>query len=597
MTANIVNSGTPLSPGASAPLWTDQCDASSNFINTPAPADMVIPINGASGPGAINLPVSITALDQIDQVIVTGTMRGRRGDTLSLTLKHEIYGTIPLIVSHDIRGTLTVPYPLPNETRTFLFGETIPPGYIFQSYISPSSSFTITLPEGQAPTDYYFNYLSGGYSWQVKGRIAGAPAYQITVPAHRYPYAPTYNYDFQPAFGLIQQSVPIVYRGFRYRMLSPMGGDPVAVNEITFVHHQIDTGNPAVGSGENSTGFDPWNDFTGVNLGFSGYLPFTEKLFADYGAHDWLVKSAYQVRTNYNVGASAFFKVDQFYTVRFIRWPDIIWSVEALDQITWESIIPALARYQFYPTDYGDYQDYAERSESLTAVGLDWSGKAADGVWTMEYAATSPVPLDSSPTVAEPLISPTVAIPVVRIDNLVITIKFKTNPQFANTVLSPTVVGGVTTVTTQGNLRSAGDDRALIGILAGISNSTSMGIFCGYALQRIGRTGELYNIAYFVATTCNLNHVNMTRRKAFIEYLGKDWGDVPFSTKGDAGESYVIGNQPWKIFPVRGQIGLKLTVTGSTLTLRLLGTDYPPLTFVDPTVANITNYQKISLNS
>lgn len=606
MPANIVNAGTPLTPSAAAPLWTDLCDTSSNMVNTAAPADIVVPLNGASGPGTIELPTWIQALDQIESVVVGGTIKGKRGDTVSLNLKHETLGAIPLLTNHGIQGALTTAYPLPGEMRTFSFGETIPPGYIFKNFVGTSSALQVTLPEGQAPDFYYASiYNVAVYDWQIKSTTPGGSLSYITVPAHRYPYSPTYNFSNQPAPpGMLNATEPIVFRGFRYRAISG-SGDPILVSTRTFTHPVADENDPDYTNYNLEP--DDWSGFVN-QYGFSGYsqstsAPFSEPLWENYGAHDWTVVSVVRHIDHYNGGTTTtpvtYTRTYDVVTVRFTKYADVTWSVEPLAQVTWETVVPPSAVYQFYPPDYGDFQAMAERSESLNLTSLDWKGKPADGIWTLEFGATSaPIAASLPSTQYGPAaFSPTVNPAIVRIDGLTLTIKFKGNPQYQTAVITPTTPSpGVIQAVTQGNLRSGGDDRSLIAVLCGVNGSTTMGILCGYSLLRVGRTGEIYDVSYFLATTCNVNHVNLTRLIKSISYFGKDWGDRPFSTKGDAGEAFVLGPVQHRIYPVRGQIGLQVKIIGNRLTFMMLG-QYPPLVYQDPTVLNVNTFTKLSLNA
>jgi len=305
-----------------------------------------------------------------------------------------------------------------------------------------------------------------------------------------------------------------------------------------------------------------------------------------------------RVFSTYSIGPSNYVRVVDTYTVKFIKFPDITWSVEPLAQVTWESIIPPSVTYQYYPPDYGDYLLLAERSEALSLTSMDWKGKAADGVWTLEFNATSaPIVAATTTYYSSTAYSPTVQPATVRIDNLIITIKFKPNAQYLTANISSTTPStGVTQAYAQGNLRANGDDRAFIGILCGISGSTTMGILCGYSVLRHGRTGEIYDVSYAIATVCNINHVNSPRNRKAISYWAQNWGDRPFSTKGDAGEAFTLGSTEWRIYPVRGRIGLQVQIQGQQLVFQLMG-QYPPLVLNDPTVTLVNTFTRLSLNA
>jgi hypothetical protein len=376
---------------------------------------------------------------------------------------------------------------------------------------------------------------------------------------------------------------------------------------MTFAHDAFDSG-AITGPTTNyfSTGDDAWNDFLKTtyynnypyNSTDAPYQSYSEALYTDYDAHTWQVINAVQTFTTYTIGVGTEYRLDIVFTVVFVKFPDLVWSVEPLAQVTWESVVPPSAVFQFYPPDYADYLLLAERSEPLELVMEDWKGKPADGVWTLEYIGNSaPIVASSTGSIySSTSYSPSVQPAIVRIDNLFLRIQFKGNPQLQNTVINPTTAGGTTTATTQATLRPNGDDRAFIGILCGLNNSTTMGILCGYAVLRMGRSGQIYDVCYSIATTCNINHVNLPRLLQKIEYLAQDWADKPFSTKGDAGEAWMMGTLLHRIYPVRGQIGLRVKVTGSQLLFNLMG-QYPVLPFIDPTVALITNYQRISINA
>jgi hypothetical protein len=609
MPANVINSGVPLAPGASAPLWTAACDNSTNLVNTAAPPDMVIPLSPTSGPGTDEIPFYITALDQIEEIDIAGTMRGKMGDTITVNLKHETYGVIPLLISHGILGTLTNAYPLPAETKTFLFGETIPSGYVFKNFVGNGSSTFVTLPENISPNTYYYytNYYNyQGFAWQVTQYVAGAASPNITVPAHRYPYTPDYNYDNLPGPALVNGFAPliIIYRGFRYQMVGIGSYEPAIVSTQVFAN-TVFNNIPGSGAlyGYYPTGAQPWNDFQS-NFGiYATNSSFSEQLYNAYNAHDWVVTSIIRtvntVVEQVSLGVFGIFQqVIDSYHVTFLKWPDITWSVTALGQITWQSIFAPSALFQFYPPDYADYNALAERSETLALQSMAWKGFAADGVWTLEVVATSVLPAPalgfSGPsTTYNPNISPA----IVRIDGLQVTVKFKMNSAYASAnIISTVPSAGIVQAYSQGNLRNNGEHRAFVGILCGIAGSTNMGILCGYTVLRISRTGEIYDVAYFIATCCNINNVNSLRFKSAISWFGKDWGDRPFSTKGDAGEAFVLGSVAHRIYPVRGQMGLLVQVAANVLSFQM-SNQYPVLKFVDPTVPLINTFTRISLNA
>jgi hypothetical protein len=601
--ATVINAGTPLSPGASAPLWTDACDSSSNLINTPAPAPLTIPLSDFIGGGNRLLEFGVTAADQIDSIVISGTVKGKLNDVIGLILRHETYGAIPILTNHAIAGVFTTPYPLLGDTRVFNFGETIPTGYVFQSITGPSSSQSIILPEGQAPTDYYYYYTGAGYQWQVSGITPGAAPYLITVPAHRYPYAPTYNYNNVPYFGLTTEDVaPIIFRGFRYRLVSPTGGDPVLVQTKTFQHFLIDTQDTNFTVDQSVTGFESWNDFNSEDL-TSGpsNSSFTEWLWSNYGAHFWqtinTTRKLTRTTTAFDGGIITTEIEYDLITVQFFAYPSIQWSVEALAQVAWEAVLPPSALYQFYPPDYADFENYSERSEPLSLTALDFKGKAADGVWTLEIDSTSvPLPVSSQTGGVLPF-SPSVVPGRVQIFGLQVTINFKTNePYLANPVTPTTPSPGCIQAYGQGNLRLNLDDRAFTGILCGINGSSSMGILCGYSIQRIGRTGMVYNVSYFIATVCSMNNVNSVRNRTAISYWAQDWSDRAFSTKGDLGQAFVLGAYQHRIYPIVGQIGLRVQISGNKLTFHLTG-QYPALVFIDPTVSLVNLFTLYSLNS
>ena len=600
MPANIINSGSPLSGGATAPLWTDSCDNSSNLVNTPAPNQLVVPLGPVKGPGTYELQFPVSALDAIDQVLVTGTLKGKLLDALSINLKHETLGALALLTGHIIESPLSTPYPLPPEIRTFLFGQTIPTGYQFVSFSGPGSSQFLTVPEDINPNNYYYyNYYYAyyqGFSWQVFSVTPGAAPYQITVPAHRQPYTPDYNYDNAPGNIYVTAAAPliVIFRNFRYRILSLGASEATIVSNQSFANIVYDNGTQNSNQGYYSTGQQPWNDFNNYYNTYYGNQSFSEGLYANYGAQDWLVYKVTRVVSNYVVSLGLSFyiatRVVDTYYVKFLKWPDILWEVEPLSQVTWQSIFAPQAQFQFYPPDYTDYLNYAQRSEALSLTSLDWKGKPADGIWTLEVIAatssTNPLPASNNVTPC-----------VVGIDTLQVAIQFKTNNQYLSSTLASTIPSaGIVQAYTQANLRANADDRALIAILCGINGSSTMGFLCGYSILRIGRTGEIYNVSYFVARTCNVNHANMTRNAAAISYWAQNWGDRPFSTKGDAAEAFVMGPTQHRIYPVRGQIGLQVQIKGSQLIFQMMG-QYAPLVVTDPTVPLINKFTRLSLNA
>jgi hypothetical protein len=601
--AKVLNAGTPLTPGTSAPLWTDACDTSTNLINNPAPAPLTIPLNDFVGGGNRLLEFGVTAPDQIESIVVSGTVKGKQNDLIGLILKHETYGAVPLLTNHAIAGVFTTPYPLLGDTRTFGFGETIPVGYVFQSINGTSTSQEIILPEGEAPTDYYYYYTGAGYQWQVKSITPGAAPYQMSVPAHRYPYAPTYNYNNVPYNGFSSSEIePIIFRGFRYRMLSPTGGDPILVSQRTFQNYVVNSADPNFYQDSVVTGYDSWNDFNETALTSApSNSSFSEFLWQNYGAHFWQVVNTVRKlsvgASRVGLGAVGTTVIEyDLITVQFFKYADIEWSVEALAQVTWEAVLPPSALYQFYPPDYSDFENYSERSEPLSLSAMDFKGKAADGVWTLEIDTTS-APLPTASTTSVLPYSPSVVPGRVQLAGLVVTFNFKTNPQYQSSILTPTAPSpGVVQAYCQGNLRLNLDDRAFVGILCGINGSTSMGILCGYALQRVGRTGEVYDVVYAIQTVCNMNNVNSVRPRSAISWWAQDWGDRAFSTKGDLGQAFVLGAYQWRIYPIIGQIGLRVQIAGNKLTFQMMG-QYPPLVFIDPTVSLINTFSMYNLNS
>jgi hypothetical protein len=624
MPANVINSGTPLAPGASAPLWTELCDSSSNLTNVPAPPPLAIPVPDQLVNGVNEIQFEVLAPDMIESINVTGFIKGKLNDQISLTLKHPVYGSFPIIAQHAILGPLTSPYPLPGEVRLFNLGETIPAGYVFKQFVGNSTATQIVLPDGQSPTDYYYYYYSAAaYEWQVKAITPGGASSQVTVPAHRYPYTPDYNYDNVPGNALINVTSPIVFRGFRYRLLSVGDAEPSIVKVINFANLIFDNGPSASPTGYYSTGVYPWQDFNNYyNYNYYAYAantPFSETLYNNYGAHDWLVIKVVRAVTTYlvQVPPISFYyatRVVDTYTVQFIKWADLLWEVDPLSQITWESIVPPTALFQFYPADYNDTQAMAERTEAVNAIVRQWAGQPAEGTWTLEVTgASTPIAASGIPAGYNTLPTPTVTPGIIRIAGMALTLNFKTNQPYLSTPIAATTPSaGVRQAICQAQLRAVTDDRAMIAILCGIAGSTTMGIICGYALQRVGLTGEVYNVTYFIATTCNINHVNMTRRVQAISFDAQDWANaataagapVPtppttttaFSTKGNAGEGYVFHPTKHRIYPVRGQIGLQVQIQGTMLKFMLLG-NYPVLTYQNPTVALVNNFQRYSLNA
>jgi hypothetical protein len=624
MPANVLNSGTPLAPGASAPLWTDLCDSSSNLTNVPAPPPLAIPVPDQLVNGVNEIQFEVLAPDMIESIDITGFIKGKLNDQISLTLKHPVYGSFPLMAQHAILGPLSNPYPLPGEIRLFNLGETIPAGYVFKKFVGNSTATQIVLPDGQSPTDYYYYYYSAAaYEWQVKSITPGGASTQITVPAHRYPYTPDFNYDSVPNNALINVTAPIVFRGFRYRMLSVGNAEPAIVQTKTFTNLIYDNGPSSGTSGYFSTGQQPWQDFNNFYdyyyYGTAGNAPWTEGLYGNYNAHDWVVTNVTRAVTTYLVSVppiSFYFatRVVDTYTVRFIRWADILWEVDPLAQITWESVVPPTALFQFYPSDFNDTQAMAERTEPVNLLMRQWAGQPAEGTWTLEITgASTPIAASGTPSGYNYPPAPTVAPGIVRIAGMALTINFKTNQPYLSTPITATAPSaGVMQAICQAQLRAVTDDRAMIAILCGIAGSTTMGILCGYALQRVGLTGEVYNVTYFIATTCNINHVNLTRRVQAISFDAQDWANTAtpagatqptppttttaFSTKGNKGEGFVFHPTKHRIYPVRGQIGLQVQIQGSTLKFMLLG-NYPVLTYQNPTVALVNNFQRYSLNA
>lgn len=637
MPANIINSGTPLTPGSTAPLWTDLCDNSSNLVNVTEPTPLTVAVADRLVNGVTEVQFEVQAPDQIDSIEITGLVKGKLQDQISLTLKHPVYGVFPLLAQHALLGDLTSPYPLPGETREFNLGELIPPGFAFKNFVSGSTSTQIVLPDGASPADFlYYTFGTSAYQWQVKAVTPGGPTTQITVPAHRYPYTPDRNNENPPFSGLVSNGfnsfgvnnttfssgpipLALVFRGFRYVMRPQVNNSAQVVQTLSLDNVVFDNGNSNTTQGYFSTGSNPYSEFiTDTTQDSSGgglVVPFGEELYTKYGAHEWYEIGVTRSAFNYLVqnGLSFFFatKVVDTHTIQFLKWPDIVWDVTPLGQVTWESIVPPTALYQYYPPDYNDTLALAERSEPIDLTMHAWDGQPAEGTWTLEItgASTAIAATGTSPGL-NVVPAPTVTPGIIRIAGLSIQINLRTNQPYVSVPLTGTTpTAGTLVATTQANLRAVTDDRAMIAILCGINGSTMMGILCGYALQRVGQTGEVYNVTYFLARTCNINHVNLTRRIQAISFDAQDWANIAtpagaaqptaptaFSTKGSEGEGYIFHPTKHRIYPVRGQIGLKVTIQGTTLKFMLLG-DYPVLTYQNPTVALVDNFQRYSLNA
>lgn len=270
-------------------------------------------------------------------------------------------------------------------------------------------------------------------------------------------------------------------------------------------------------------------------------------------------------------------------TQTIVRRTNVYATIDAVYSHIVANWVRRSAIYAIRDPDLGVRNLLSERSEPVFVKSSEWLGKPAEGVWTVE--------VEAEPS-ANPVLSiPGVGVPQMRVENLSLNIVLKGNAAYQTTNLSPTIMGGITTATTTGSLRADNSDRAVIGILCGISGSRTMGVLCWYAVQRKSLTAPIFDVEVGIGTTCHVQNVNLLQRKESITYLDKDWTGM--STGGNQGQAWMINGGEHKHYPVAGAVAMELNISGNRLTFRLSG-GYEKLVFQDPSIALINTFTRIS---
>lgn len=585
----VINSGTPLSGSSAAPLWTASCDNSADLNDPTVIPPLVLALPAIQGSGQWVREVQLTSPGVIDNIALTGTMFGKFQDNFSINLKHQTYGTIPLLLNHSI-GTdapLAVPYPdtSPADIDIIIYlnedSVRIPQGYRFLKYVGNPERTTFTLPQGVQPPTYYGNPAHD--SDLSVASITQPPApYTVSILPHRLPSSPNYGNANETTAGPYTDQGGVLYTPENDNTaLIQSGTVVVQFSSATGDYEIISSTFPAIPfSGQ----FDPV-------LGTYAPLPYTEAFYAQ-----WVGSETFNLfSTQYIPGIVGGYKL--LSTYYFFTNINRTWLVQPPGLVTYTVTIAPQAVFRFYPPDYDEYNGLSQRNEALNAIVRDWYNNPGSGLFTLEvtvqpvvnYTVNSvggglnPDPANSSVTPSP-----------VGILNPTLTLTFKQNQPYLQSSLTSSVIGGNTVCQTSGTLFLTPDDRAMLAILCGIGASVSRGIVCGYSVLQTDLTKAIYTISYFIGITCNINNVNYTRFVKSIEYTAQDWSG--FSEKGNQGRAYLQAARGNKIYPVDGQLGLQVSINGSTLTFELLG-NYPALTYTDPTVALIGNFTRYSLNA
>jgi hypothetical protein len=557
----ILDSGTPLTGSSEPPSWTALCDSSSTYLpDNTAPAPLVInpPDVTESTPTAF-FEELVTSPLAIDHIVVSGTLKGRFAATFGLTLNHDKLGALSLFSNVQIAddSTFTDPYPSQDAViqRTFNVGDTVPEGWNLIETVGEPAHQQVTLPASENPSVINSNYFFGNVPFAepvIVSSTAEGPTTTIIVPAHRQPWAPSQNLS-ETTVNNSNATEPVEFRNVRYvPTITPSNQPSSNTQSITTTQ---------------------WDDFRVYAADWS------EALYSTYNAHQALIVGETEV-----VAGVGFITE---YTIQFIKYPSVTWSVTPMATVTYEFVAPPQGIFQYTPADYADYLQLAERQKTFSVALYDWRNKAIEGLLTLTTGQSSYYYEPST-------VTPAYKIGTWGITGLTITVYFKADQPYEMANISPTTNGSATVATTQGNLVAVADDRAMIGIFCAINNSSTMGILCGYAVERTSLTDPTYTISYFIATVCNLGHVNSPRLVQSISYVNQDWSG--FSTHGNQGQAYVLMPLEHRIYPVVGELGLQVSISGTRLTFQLLG-NYPALVYDDASVAEVTAFHRYSLNA